>query len=215
MDNLRGTGSIGVRRAARWGAFAFLSALLLLSCTLPSAYQTIEWVNDGNGFVQYSTNEPKYYNTIHYLPLTGAFEEYPTTTVTATVKKVTGAGNVGFGIVFCYTDDNNNYLLLISTEGKYTVAENVGGTYTPLVAWADSAWLNKGLDETNEISVAQGPVGTFTVTFNGHFITDFPDASFTGGTAGPCIGIGAFGDEEFPYIPEDARFKMSAPAVYP
>ncbi|HXK36923.1 MAG TPA: hypothetical protein VJ553_05060, partial [Candidatus Paceibacterota bacterium] len=213
MDHLRGKWSIDVPRAALAGVLIVLAALLLFSCEQPS-YTNIEWLPDGDGFVQYCTNDPRKYNTIQYDPRPEEYE-LTMTTVTATVKKVTGAGNVGFGIVFCYTDDNNNYLLLISTEGKYTVAENVGGTYTALIPWTDSLWLYKGLGETNDIGITQNPVGTFKVTINGNEIISFPDSSFTGGQAGPCIGIGSFSDEEFPYIPEDGRFMMLAPVPYP
>ena len=68
MDQLRSTWSIDVPRAARGCAFAVVAALLLFSCEQPS-YTTIEWEPDGDGFVQYSTNDPHYFNTAHYLPL--------------------------------------------------------------------------------------------------------------------------------------------------
>ncbi|MCX7031112.1 MAG: hypothetical protein NTU62_13480, partial [Spirochaetes bacterium] len=191
-----------------------LSVLLLFSCWPPPSYETIEWQTDGDGFVQYSTNDPRYIDTIQYLPL-AVESESPMTTVTATVKKVSGAGQVGFGIVYCYEDENNHYRLLITTGGYYQVGEMVGGTFTALVSWTASADLNTGLGAMNDISITRDVGGNFTVTFNGQYITDFTNGNFPGGQAGPCIGIGSSSLEQFPSIPEDARFKMLAPAVYP
>lgn len=214
MDHPRGKLTIDVYRAARWGAFVVLATLLQLSCSLPPSYLTIEWQTDGDGFVQYSTNDPRYIDTIQYLPL-AVESESPMTTVTATVKKVSGSGIVGFGVVFCYQNENNHYRLLITTEGKFTVGKNVGGTYTPLLSWAASTYLNTGSGAMNDIDITQNPVGKFTVTFNTHDEAPLYDSTFTGGLAGPCIGIGSSSLEQFPSIPEDARFKMLAPAVYP
>jgi len=194
-----------MRRAARVGVLAVLAALFSLSCE-PPVYTTIEWQEDGNDFVQYSTNDPQYYNTAQYLPL--AIEhETPMTTVTATVKKMYGSSVGGFGIVFCYVDENNFYRLLITTEGKYNVWEMENGVWKELVAWKDSTNLNTGMDEENTIGVTQDPLHTFTVTFNTLPEPIFSDASLTGGDAGPCMWVGSYA--------EDARFRMDAPQQYP
>ncbi len=63
MDDLRGTSSIDVPRAALAGALMVFAALLLFSCA-PLSYTIIEWQNDGNGFVQYLADDPRNYNTI-------------------------------------------------------------------------------------------------------------------------------------------------------
>jgi hypothetical protein len=214
MDTMRGKRRMYVDRTARGGVFAVLATLLLFSCGPGPTIQTIEWEPDGDGFVQYSTNDKQYLDTVHYMPLV-AENENPMTTVTATVKKVSGSSVMGFGIIYCYQDENNYYRLLITTDGHYAVAKMVGGTYTALVSWASSASLNTGMGVTNDIGVTQNPLHTFTVTFNTQTITSFADASFTGGLAGPCIGIGSSSNESFPSVPEDARFKMTAPVVYP
>jgi hypothetical protein len=213
MDHLRDTGRIDVARAARWGAIAVLSALLLLSCEPPS-YTTIEWQTDGDGFDQYSTNDPGLLNTIHYDPRPEE-NEVTMTTVTATVKKVSGSSVDGFGIVFCYQNDNNHYCLLISASGYYKVMKIVGGALTVLVDRTFSTDLDTGWGVPNDISVTQAPVGTFTVKFNGNPIPPFTDGSFLGGLAGPCIGIGLPPHERFPGVPADARFQMLAPVLYP
>jgi hypothetical protein len=214
MDHLRGKWIIEVSRAVRVGVLVVLAAFLLFSCEQPS-YTTIEWEPDGDGFVQYSTNDPHYYNTAQYLPLDVEHETPTMTTVTATVKKMSGSSVDGFGIVFCYQDINNFYRLLITTEGKYNVWKVVGGTWTEKVPWDDSVYLNTGMNEENVISVTQNPLGTFTVKSDTHEVTFFTDSSFTDGDAGPCLWVGSYTGEEFPNIPEDARFKMTAPVIYP
>ncbi len=57
--------------------------------------------------------------------------------------------------------------------------------------------------------------GDFTVTFNTHDVSFFTDSSLTEGDAGPCLRVGSYANEEFPGVPEDARFQMLAPVVYP
>lgn len=214
MDTMRGKRRMYVARTARGSVFAVLATLLLFSCGPDPSYTLIEWLPDGDGFVQYSTNDPHFYNTIHYDPRTEEAQN-PVTTVTATVKKVSGSSVDGFGIVFCYQDDNNYCLLLITTEQKYVVWEVVGGTWTAKHSWDDSVYLNTGMGAVNDIGVTQNPIGTFTVTFNTHDVTFFSGSSFTDGKAGPCVGIGSYSNEHFPDIAEDVRFKMTAPVVYP
>ena len=65
------------------------------------------------------------------------------------------------------------------------------------------------------IGVTQASVRYFTVTFNTHDVTFFTDSSLTEGDAGPCIWVGSYANEKFPDVPEDARFKMTAPDLYP
>ncbi len=140
------------------------------------------------------------------------------TTVTANVERVSGPGVIGFGIDFCYQDENNHYLLMITTEGRYTMAKRVDGTYSSLFAenWYSSGFLFTGADTINTISITHDGSGHFDVRFNGLDITHFDDVdNLRGGSAGPSIGIGASGDENFPAVPEDGRFMMTAPVVYP
>ncbi len=214
MDHLRGKWSIDVFRAVRVCGLAIIAALLLPSCEPPS-YTTIEWQTDGDVFDQYSTNDPGLLNTIHYDPRPEE-NEVTMTTVTATVKKMSGSSVDGFGIVFCYQNENNHYCLLISASGYYKVMKIVGGAETVLVARTFSTYLDtSGWGVPNDISVTRAPGGVFTVKFNGNDVTTFTDVSFQGGLAGPCIGIGSPPHERFPGVPADARFKMLEPFVYP
>ncbi len=196
--------------------------MLLVSCghsgnnsiILPSI-QTIAWQLDGNGFVQYYTNDAQYlgYGFFHAYAQT---DESQMSTVTATVKKQSGSLSSGYGIVFCYKDSNNFYRLLITTTGHYCVHAKTGGTYSTIIPWTatPSLHLNVGTGVENEISVTEQTLNHFTVYFNGMFETTFSDANFSGGSAGFYLGVSPT-TENFPYIPEDVRFKLSSPVIYP
>jgi len=205
----------GSRMVVRFSVIVAACASVLVSACTPPVYHTIEWEPDGFGFVQFSTDDPQYLDTRQYLPLTEESQS-PMTTVTATVKKMSGYSKAGFGIVYCYQDENNFYLLEITTEGKFKVRKKVGGTDTDLIPWTTSTYLTSGFGVENDIGVTQDPVGTFSVTLNGTAdVATFDDPSFTGGLAGPFVRIRSGAYEKFPGVPVDCRFKILEPVAYP
>lgn len=177
--------------------------------------QTIKWQLDGNGSVQFLTNDTQFYDYTFWNTYTQT-NEIQMTTVTATAMKTSGCLNGGYGIVFCYHDSNNFYRLLIDATGQYSVYARVGGTYSVIVPWAPAhtALLYSGVGVTNVISVTQQSPNNFSVIFNGTHETTFSDGNFTGGTAGFSVGINQTG-ENFPNTPVDVRFKLSSPVSYP
>ncbi len=195
--------------------------MLLVSCghsnntSTPPSIQTIKWQLDGNGFVQFFTNDSQYYNYSFWDTYTQT-NESQMTTVTATVKKQSGSSSSGYGIIFCSQDSNNFYRLLITTTGHYCVYAKVGGTYSAIIPWTSvpSSHLNNGVGVENEISVTQQTLNNFTVYFNGNLETTFSNTSFSGGKAGFCASVSPT-TENFPYVPEDVRFKLSSPVAYP
>ena len=198
-----------------------LVCILLISCghssnqSNPStSIQTIRWQLDGNGFVQFSTNDPQLYHYIFWNAYTQS-NEVEMTTVTATVKKQSGSLFGGYGIVFCYQDVNNFYRLLIDAAGHYNVYSKVSGTYSAIIPWTPSTHLNNGVGVENVISVTQQSPNNFIVNFNGVQETLFGDGNFTGGKAGFCAYIDDQADENFPNTPADIRFKLTAPVAYP
>ncbi len=206
-------------------SFGLVSAvfMLLVSCgqssnnsSTSTSIQTIQWQLDGNGFVQFSTNDPQYYNYIFWNTYTQTYESLMST-VTATVEKQSGSLYAGYGIVFCYQDNNNFYRLLIDAAGQYSVYSKVGGTYSAIIPWTTtpSLHLNSGIGVENEISVIQQSPNNFSVNFNGTQETTFSDNNFSGGKAGFCASIYDQTHENFPYTPEDIRFKLSSPVAYP
>jgi len=202
--------------------FCVFLAAVLTSCgggggssSPASTAQTIKWQLDGNGFVQFFTNDPQWYGYTFWNTYSQA-NEPQMTTVTASVVKQSGSPTCGYGIVFCYQDSNNFYRLLIDANGYYCVYAKVAGVYTAIIPWtqAHTALLNSGFGVPNEITVTQQSPNNFSISFNGTQETAFSDQNFTGGTAGFCMGISAT-TESFPTTPEDARFRLTSPVVYP
>ncbi len=199
-----------------------VAIMLLMSCGHSSeqsgattSIQTIHWQLDGNGFVQFLTNDPRYYDYIMVNAYTQTNEALMTT-VTATVIKYSGSLCTGYGIVFCVQDNYNFYRLLIDAAGQYSVYSRVGGTWSVIIPWATpSTYLSSGVGVMNEISVTQQSPHNFVVYFNGTQVTAFNDSNFSGGKAGFCAYVGTQADENFPYTPEDIRFKLNSPVVYP
>ncbi len=172
------------------------------------------WQSDGSGFLQFITSNPDYYYNGLWYHLNAAYQAQMST-VTATIKKHSGSQTSGYGIVFCYQDTNNFYNLLVDTRGHFLIREKVAGTYSTIIPWTTSGSLNTGYDITNEISVVQQSLHTFTVYFNGIQGISFSDSHFTGGSAGFYATVHDQTDEYFPGLPVDIRFKMSAPILYP
>jgi hypothetical protein len=200
-----------------------LVCILLLSCgdsssppSTPTVIQTIQWQLDGKGFVQFYSNDAQYYNYLFWNDYTQT-NQSPMTTVTAAVMKQSGSLYFGYGIVFCYQDNNNFYRLLINAAGQYSVYARIGGNFTVIVPWTTtpSIYLNSGFGVENLISVTQQSPNNFSVNFNGKQETLFSDSNFIGGTAGFAAGIDTQSNENFPITPEDIRFKFSLPVFYP
>jgi hypothetical protein len=206
-------------------SLGLLLAASILGCTNPSgggggggggpSIQSIEWQNDGAGFIQFSTNDTNKYGYGYYIPYVDELQS-TMTTVTAKAKKMSGAPAYGWGIVFCYQDTNNFYRLLISGYGHYQVAKKVAGTYydiTPWTTWASN--INTSAGVTNVISVTLVTPGNFSVSFNGGVPENFAAPEWTGGAAGFYTMIGTSTYENFPATPSDVRFKFTSPVLYP
>ena len=103
-------------------------------------------------------------------------------TVTATVKKESGYLYSGYGIIFCYQDNNNFYRLLIDAAGQYSVYSRVGCNFSAIIPWTTTlpAHLNSGVGIENVISVIQQSPNNFSVNFNGTQEALFSDGTFTG-----------------------------------
>jgi hypothetical protein len=182
----------------------------------PVASKTVEWQADGNGYVQFFTDDPKWYG-YGLWNYNGQTYQAQMSSVTAVVEKKSGASTDGYGIIFCYQDNSNFYRLLIDTRGHYTVISKVSGTATVLVPWttAHSAWLNSGVGVTNELTVAETSPGNFSISFNGTQEAQFSDNNFVGGKSGFYMSVAPSAYENFPAAPEDVRFKLISPVNYP
>jgi hypothetical protein len=194
--------------------------LLLISCggggssssTSIQSIQSPTWQLDGTGFVQFTTNDSRYYQYNFWSTFT---YEALMSTVTATVKKQSGSASSGYGIIFCYQDNSNFYRLMITVGGYYAVTKRVGGTTTPIIDWIPSGLLHPGFGVENGVSVVQTSPFNFTVYFNGTQATTFFDPNFSGGRAGFYAYVSDQTRENFPDVPVDIRFKMSSPIIAP
>jgi hypothetical protein len=176
---------------------------------------TIEWEEDRDGFLQFSSNDSAYYDYAFWDVFDT--EEAVMSTVTVQAKKMSGSIDTGFGMLFCYQDADNYYKVIITANGAYRVSKISGGTYVTLLDWAESTNIETGYGELNTISVTQSAAGVFDVYVNnlGTPMNTFADADFTGGEAGFYAAISNADNEHFPDEAVDIRFRMTAPIDVP
>jgi hypothetical protein len=202
--------------------FLLMCAALILFVSCKQAghevpISTVAWQQNG-AFIQYRTNDSAKYDWGYYM--TYPPTEVSMSTVTVIAKKMSGAINYGFGMVFCVSSDFNSlYRVLITADGWYQVTKKVSGTYPEpvlaIVPWVTSPLINTGYGAENEISVTQTSTHNFALSINGNLANTFGDPDFTGGTAGFYASIGTSGAEDFPDTPVDVRFQMTSPASVP
>jgi hypothetical protein len=101
-------------------------------------------------------------------------------------RKVAGPDNNDFGAVVRYRDEDNYYMVRITSDGYYGVWKQVDGEWETLVDWDTSPHINQG-ESTNHLTlIAQGPNFSFYV--NGEHLVDVVDASFAEGDIGLLAG---------------------------
>jgi len=140
------------------------------------------------------------------------------TAVTATLIKVSGAVNYGYGLIFCCADNNNFYNVLICCDGWYKVRSKVNGTYSTIQDWIQTPNITQGLGISNVLRITQSPTidGSYSVDINGHLTLGFTDSNLVnGGQAGFYTSIGSSTEEHFPDTPMDVRFKLTSPISIP
>jgi hypothetical protein len=191
--------------------------ILLASCSKPSDeidIMTIKWQPDGQGYIQFYTNDEQYYGYFFIHVPSGAYES-TMSAVEVDAKKISGSSEAGFGVIFCGTDIDNFYKLLISLYGNYRVTKIVSGTQTEIIPWSSSGGtLNANHGVINKIRVQFDGTDTFSIYFNGAFVNSFVDTSFSGGDAGYYVYVSST-YESFPDTPTDIRFKMIHPVEEP
>jgi hypothetical protein len=199
-----------------------LSVLFVFtSCSQPGQNSipttTIQFKPDGNGFVQYKTNDPANYQWGYFCYYSSTYEPRMTT-VTANLVKVSGAVNYGYGLIFCWTGNDNFYTVLISCDGWYMVRRKVNGINSTIQDWIQTPNLTQGLGMSNMLSITQSPTvdGSYNIEINGHPTLGFTDQNLiNGGQAGFYASIGSSTEEHFPEAPVDVRFKLASPIAIP
>ena len=189
----------------------------ILSCNEGIPRETIKWEEDGNGYIQYSTNdEDKFYTWSISTYLATDQADYSGTTFSFVRKN--GPLGAPYGGVFCFQDSNNYYRILINGNGKYQIVSKVSGNFTYITPdWIDSADLLTGYNQINEIEIIRN-TGTsdFTININGVLNEFYNNTDFDSGTSGFYTYIlSNYTGEYFPYEANDTRFKITAPVAVP
>jgi hypothetical protein len=186
------------------------------------ALETIAWQNDGNGFVQYKTNDFKALGARLYQDVPSSYQSGPGGTVTVNIQKLSGDVTAPYGLLFGYQDSSNFYRLLVSAEkGSYRIDKKVNGVYTEIRDWRYDSQILWGLQSgttVQSMSITQPSSTYYTLKFNNSpYVNDsFYDSSLpTSGWAGYYFVVGDSLSENFPLDSEDMRFQMTAPVVAP
>lgn len=73
--------------------------------------------------------------------------------ITAQIKKISGANNNGFGIVFGRKDTDNQNQFFISSDGSYIINKSVNGKRTYIKEWTKSTHIKTGNGSYNYLKV--------------------------------------------------------------
>ncbi len=167
---------------------------------------TKSFVSDGNGLIQYSTNDPKNYALAwwHFFNNINDQDIYE-----IECKKMSGASGYGYGMLFGASDDDNYkyYYLAISIDGTYSIDKNIGNVLTEIKAPEKSDKLKTGYNVINILKVVKSGA-EYTVYLNGSQEYQFTDTEISGNRVGYRVRIGSGYDESFPDTPVDVRFRQ-------
>ena len=166
----------------------------------------INWLLDGNGYVQFSTNNFEYYEKAWYQ----FFENVNKLGIyKIECKKINGAKPYGYGMVFGASNNEpySFFLLMINAEGYYCIQKknNIESIY--LKPWIKSDILYTGYDVVNTLEVIENE-SMFIVYLNGFQVYQFYDNTIMGKRLGYYASIGNKNEESFPNNPVDIRFKQ-------
>jgi hypothetical protein len=178
--------------------------------------ETIRYQKPANndGILQFLTNDSSLYNkwVSHYMDNPGTDKNI----IQCKVKKISGADNYGFGILFCVDNSNPNnlslYRLFITVNGLFTVQKMLDGKWAnpPPISWRNSPYLKTGYNVYNHIKVERinnNGIVTFNIYFNDTFsATFFDETPLNSEKIGLVTSIDVLEKEMFPHIPVDIRF---------
>lgn len=170
---------------------------------------TIKYVRDNDGFYQFASNDKQYCGYAFWFYWNnGLHMTNGGTIIEAQVKKLSGAKNFGYGLIFGYTN-NNSYQLLINYWGWYCLLTRMGNTFNMLMDWSFSPYLITGYNKINTIKVSNNNSGFYDIYFNDIFVNRTSSIMLTEGTGlGFISSIGYSSNENFPMEPVDCRFKL-------
>ena len=193
----------------------FVITLIFLVCydgvsqsTGPWEVSNINWVSDGNGFVQFSTNDYKRFgsSSIGFADNINVINTWEMECI-----KTSGAGNLGYGMIFNASERRNDffYVILITIEGYYCIMKSVGSISTTIKNWSRSERLNIGYNVINTLKAVRNKK-TITIFINGSQVFQFKETGgkLDGNRIGYFVGIGDESKESFPNVPVNVRFRQ-------
>jgi hypothetical protein len=115
-------------------------SLAILSCSpidpLPAPIDA-EFAEENDGSIRFISSSSDDYQTAFWTILGAAYQN-PFDSVTVSVQKLSGHDEGDFGIIFCYQDDDNFYLVSIDIEGNYAAKKRTNGSFSTLIDWTES-----------------------------------------------------------------------------
>jgi hypothetical protein len=123
----------------------------------------------------FETNESAYISDFGYtLWALKAGPQSPFVSRTVVLNKISGSSlTAGYGIVFCHhasgsAADERMLVVMINAKQEYIVGEAVGSSFSVIVPWTTSTYLNLGYQQDNAISVSlDSGTRVFSLAING------------------------------------------------
>jgi hypothetical protein len=159
-----------------------------------------------DGFIQWYSNDPQYYNHSHRRIYENNNDQ---NIYEIECKKVSGYGSQWYGMIFGASNSTNNKYcrILITINGSYYIDKIDDGKMTIIKDLENSDKLYTGYDKTNNIKVTKSGT-TYTVFLNTNQVFQFNDTSITGNKIGYYVSVGSETNESFPNTPVDVRFRQ-------
>jgi hypothetical protein len=185
-----------------------------------------------NGFESFKTSDPGNCGSYLYYTIPGSSLILTSSSPSVTTGLELLAGQIsgyaggpgsiaGYGVLFSYTDPNNFFIFLLSTNGYYEVLQKQNGNWNTLLPWTSSSDILQG-DQLNQIDVAyiHYSDGNYYLVFyiNTMYENLLQITNTTlnaGGLTGFVVGIGSSNQESFPGTPVTAGFEQTVPVNYP
>jgi hypothetical protein len=170
-----------------------------------SEIKTIRFKDDGNGYIQYYSNDPANFASI----ITDGYPKENTNSngFEMEIKTISGSRNVGGGMVFGAEDDYNWYAVFISSNGHFEIMKCVNLRIRTLTE-GDTKQIIRGLDKINVIKVIQKG-GNYRIYLNNNIFPLYiiKNIDIEGNKIGYCVSTGA----PFSMMPEgyvDIRYRI-------
>jgi len=180
------------------GTIEEASSLFVSSATEPS-------------LIEFQTNDSAYITDRGYtLWALKALPQDPFVSRTVVLNKTSGSIEAGYGIAFCHhSSDERMLVAMIDAQQEYIIGEAVGSTFTAILPWTGSAYLKKGYNQDNEVSIRlDAATRIFSLSINGNEVKTFSaietDYSL-GGDNGYLVVVSPW--DSFPGTPVSVKFR--------